>query len=384
MELRPWPELQAALPPLGDEAHDELTALIAEHGILDTIKALPDGRIIDGHHRWEIGGRAVPDDRIEVMDLDEETAYALGLLLNAARRQMRLEETASLFRLVRETRAAARAMIVQLDKEGRKQEEIAEMVGYTQQGVSKVLAEAEATNTTRCIGSDVEQEDRRSRRGRIPRTALEEIRRRRESGDSAEAIGRSYGVTDKAIWAFVARWEGKDPTQPTRNPRRRFTDEQETEIEARYRAGENMAALASIYGCEKSTIGNVVDRVRARWDREGPPPVDAAPTNVVDFPAKQGRAGRTEPPPRRTYAPAAIQTAAMDWLKRAQDVGLHRLDSLRHRFGDQLESALAGTEEGRRMEQNLDAMARRYAAFANAIRRLDAGTKERGRDRTSG
>jgi len=85
MELRPWEKLQELLPPLASYEFEALKASIAEHDVLQRILALPDGRIIDGYHRWKILGNKAPYD---TLDLDEQTALLLGLAINVARRQM--------------------------------------------------------------------------------------------------------------------------------------------------------------------------------------------------------------------------------------------------------------------------------------------------------
>ena len=119
MELRPWERLQESLPPLATYEFEALKASITEHGVLQRILALPDGRIIDGYHRWKIA----PDAPCDTVSLDDENAFLLGLALNTARRQMSPEQT-------KELRKKQKKIALELRKNERmSQEKVAGILG---------------------------------------------------------------------------------------------------------------------------------------------------------------------------------------------------------------------------------------------------------------
>ncbi len=94
MEIKVWDKLQEALPPLTEDEFNELKASIEKFGVKYPIKILPDGRIIDGYHRWKIAGAGVP---YETIDLPEEDAFELGIVLNTARRQLSPEQVREVY-----------------------------------------------------------------------------------------------------------------------------------------------------------------------------------------------------------------------------------------------------------------------------------------------
>ncbi|MCL4340136.1 MAG: hypothetical protein M1388_03275 [Thaumarchaeota archaeon] len=59
--------------------------VLKKYGARYTIKVLPDGRIIDGYHMWKILGENAP---YEIIDLPEEEAFELGIVLNTAKMQL--------------------------------------------------------------------------------------------------------------------------------------------------------------------------------------------------------------------------------------------------------------------------------------------------------
>lgn len=85
VEPKPWDKLQAILPPLATYELDMLIESISQHGVLQPILVLPDGRIIDGRHRWAITNGRAP---FKVLDLSEDEAFELGVAINTAHRNM--------------------------------------------------------------------------------------------------------------------------------------------------------------------------------------------------------------------------------------------------------------------------------------------------------
>src|SRR2546428_5841459 len=80
-----WDNLDGLLPPLSEDEEISLKKSIKENGVLDPVKVLPDGRIIDGNHRWKLSnGKAA----IEVLDVHEQEALRIALKLNVSRRHL--------------------------------------------------------------------------------------------------------------------------------------------------------------------------------------------------------------------------------------------------------------------------------------------------------
>jgi len=120
MEIRPWDRLVKALPPLASYEFEALKASIAEHGVLQRILILPDGRIIDGYHRWKIE----PEAPYDTINLDDSTAFLLGLAVNAARRQMSPDQ-------IKELRKRQKKAALELRQTGMTQEKVAGILGHT-------------------------------------------------------------------------------------------------------------------------------------------------------------------------------------------------------------------------------------------------------------
>src|SRR5262245_15053890 len=93
MNIRPWPEVQAIIPPPSAADRQDLAQSIEANGVLVAVLVLPDGRIVDGVTRWELSGGKAP---VEVLDLPEEQAFDLALTLNESRRHLGPEQLAAL------------------------------------------------------------------------------------------------------------------------------------------------------------------------------------------------------------------------------------------------------------------------------------------------
>ena len=88
---RPWSRVQAALRPLSEFEREKLRQALEEFPeAIQPIVVMPDGRIVDGHHRFELAG---PDVPYRVMDIREDSAFRLSMVYNAARRQLTEKET---------------------------------------------------------------------------------------------------------------------------------------------------------------------------------------------------------------------------------------------------------------------------------------------------
>lgn len=188
VEPKPWDRLQDILPPLSTYAFEELKRSIEQHGVLQKIFVLPDGRIIDGYHRWKITNGKAPH---EVLDLNEDAAFALGVLLNVARRNMAPEQ-------LREARKHIKETALALRKTGKSQPEVSKLLKIPQQNISYWEAEekGDVSNTSASIAYIPDC------RVSIPKKEYERIYKRAKK-ETQEAIAADYGVTRPRISQIV-------------------------------------------------------------------------------------------------------------------------------------------------------------------------------------
>lgn len=76
MNVRRWDELCELMPPLSKAEYQALAHSIERNGVKYPILTLPDGRIIDGNHRWEISNGTAP---YKTLDIPEEDGFVLGI-----------------------------------------------------------------------------------------------------------------------------------------------------------------------------------------------------------------------------------------------------------------------------------------------------------------
>jgi N6-adenosine-specific RNA methylase IME4 len=125
--VRTWDRVQAIMPPLATAQRDALRASIATHGVQHVpVLILPDGRIIDGHHRWEASGGTAP---VSVVDLPDAEALALAVSLHVGRRSMSPEQVHELHERLRADRDAQRATARALRASGQTQAQVGALVG---------------------------------------------------------------------------------------------------------------------------------------------------------------------------------------------------------------------------------------------------------------
>jgi len=86
---------------------------------------LPDGRIIDGYHRWQIAGDNCP---YKVLDIDEDKAFALGLVLNIARRHLTPEQISEIHERLRRDKELRKQAAVEMRRQGKSLRETAAIV----------------------------------------------------------------------------------------------------------------------------------------------------------------------------------------------------------------------------------------------------------------
>lgn len=202
LQIQPWPEVQEVLPPLGTPEREALQNSIAQDGVRQPILILPDGRIIDGHHRWELSNGSTP---YTILDLSEERAFDLAIELNLSRRQLSRPQIALVREKAREHREAMRAKAFKMRQEGMTQAEVAEEIGVDQSTVS--VWENDGTNMNEDIFHISSPPDNRVR---IPRKQHPVIYERWQSGESQAQIAADYQVTRRAIGKICQKQRERD------------------------------------------------------------------------------------------------------------------------------------------------------------------------------
>ena len=181
MQFHRWDVLNEAIPRLSSSEFEALKESIKKHGLKYPIKVLPDGRIIDGFHRWLVVGDNVP---YEVIDVDEATALELGLSLNADRRQLSPEQLTV-------AREKLKAIYAQLREDGKTQKDAAKIVG-----VSRNTGYAWEN-----AGSVVPKIP--DLRVKVPKEEYPRIYERVETGETEESVAADYKITQKRVTQIV-------------------------------------------------------------------------------------------------------------------------------------------------------------------------------------
>lgn len=189
MEVRPWPAVVAALPPMTDEERERLRASIAEHGVRYPVLALPDGRIIDGAHRWEVTGGTAP---VEVLDMDEDAAFALAVSLKIDRAHLTRDQIKAAFAAKAQAAAAMR-------KAGASVAAVAERLGVSGGWVSR------RTNDIFTREGLADRPDRRRQVGREQESTVVE---RLSAGASQAEVAQALRIAPKTV-SNIARRHGR-------------------------------------------------------------------------------------------------------------------------------------------------------------------------------
>ena len=187
---QPWHEINELLPPLATHRREALRESIEQHGYNGPpVFVMPDGRIIDGHHRWEITGGDCP---VEVLDVDEETGKALALAPHTARRQLSHEE-------IREVERARKEAYKKNIRPYTTQKEAAEAVGVPQTTARNWDDEIESE------GSDSQEAIISLPDGRmnIPKSEKPTIIDRANAGETHAQIASDYGTTRERIGQII-------------------------------------------------------------------------------------------------------------------------------------------------------------------------------------
>lgn len=183
---RPWDLLLELLPPLSTEEEIDLGQDIQKDGVRYPIQILPDGRIIDGYHRWKLSKGDTP---VVVVNLDEQAALSLGLRLNLKRRQLSQEQRVELVRGLR--------------RRGYTQMQVARLLGVSRSAVDYV----ENVNQIRNDKTDIAKAPP-DLRVKIPEEHYPKIwERAKREEDPYSKIAADYKVTVGRISQIITKYE---------------------------------------------------------------------------------------------------------------------------------------------------------------------------------
>lgn len=204
VRLKPWDRLQVALPPLSSYEFEELKNSINRHGVLQKVLSLPDGRIIDGVHRWKItNGKVDP----EILPLDEDSAFALGIVLNVARRNLALTQ-------IKEALKKRKQLALSLRKAGKTLPEVSKMLGVPVSTLSNW--EEDISNSE--IGNTYIPDLRVS----IPKSEYEKIYKRVKTGEVQGQIAADYKVSQPRISQIIKRVDIKKHQKTPELPKGKY------------------------------------------------------------------------------------------------------------------------------------------------------------------
>lgn len=194
---RPWSEMQERMPLLSRGERNALDQSIREYGVIYPVLTLPDGRIVDGHNRWELTGGDAP---VKVINIAPASALVLGAALNLDRRQVTSDQRAEIRQRLAEDRTARKEAVIELRQQGWTQERVAETFGVGRSTVSDWESDEPASN----VGADIACAAP-DWRVRVPHDEHAVIAGRHDSGESQEAIAADYKVSRQRISQIITK-----------------------------------------------------------------------------------------------------------------------------------------------------------------------------------
>jgi len=199
----PWDRVQGLLPPLAAPQRDELKASLETHGYRGPpVYVMPDGRIIDGHNRYDLwGSRCV----VEVLDVDEETGLALALAHNTARRQLTTIQ-------INQIRDTQRKTALRLREQGKTQAEAAAAVGVSQQ----VVSDWQAKSMHNTSGGKVHKPDVRTK---VTKDGKEKVVKAVKAGVPQAQVAADLGVNQATVSRIVTEDAKREQEEVERKAR---------------------------------------------------------------------------------------------------------------------------------------------------------------------
>ncbi len=161
---------------------------IQKRGVQYPIKVLPDGRIIDGYHRFKLANGKAP---VQVVDTDEEKALALAMSLNLKRRHLSQEQRNEL--------------VLKLRRRKYTQKQVAQLTGFSRSTIDYVENVNQIRNDK--TGNAKEPPDLRVK---IPEDHHEVIwQRAKKENQLHSRIAADYKVTEGRISQIIRIYEKK-------------------------------------------------------------------------------------------------------------------------------------------------------------------------------
>ncbi|RKY02025.1 hypothetical protein DRP77_08595 [Candidatus Poribacteria bacterium] len=167
---------------------------IRRDGVKYPILILPDGRIIDGYHRWRIAGDECP---YEVLNISEDKAFILGIALNLARRHLSPEQIREIHERLRRDRELRKQVAVELRRQGKTLSETAAVVGVDKSTVSKWTKELLGVEFSTPSKVEVKVTDEAKR----------EIYERFKAGESQTKLAAEYKISQQRVSQIVKKIE---------------------------------------------------------------------------------------------------------------------------------------------------------------------------------
>jgi transcriptional regulator len=194
IKLQAWNKIN--LPNLSSDEKQRLKSSIDKFGLKNLLLALPDGRIIDGKHRWEILAGKVPEDKLEILDVSDEEAEALAYSLNLDRRHLSPEQ----IKEIRET--LLNQTIPKLRKQGMTQKKASQITGIPQQTISDHEKRAQSSNTE--VGKARLVPDMRAK---IDKPIKEHVIKRVASGETQKQVADDLKLSKQRVSQIVKKDE---------------------------------------------------------------------------------------------------------------------------------------------------------------------------------
>lgn len=195
LNLHPWDKIE--IPNLSVDEQERLKRSVEKFGLKHPILALPDGRIIDGKHRYAILGGKVPADKLQILDLSEEEAEALAYSVNLDRRQLSGEQLKALMDVNRYQTTPT------LRSQGMSQAQVSKITGIPQQTISRDEEKSMATNTQ--MGKGCHGLKPIDCRVRVDKPAQEQILERAAAGETERQIADDYKLSHQRVHDIVLK-----------------------------------------------------------------------------------------------------------------------------------------------------------------------------------
>lgn len=191
--LKPWTEVEALLPPLSSDRREALKNSVAGNGLLVPLLCLPDGRLIDGYHRWRACQQLDVAPRVEVRDVGEAEALDLALTLNVARRQLSPEQRKELG--------------LSLRKQGWTQQRVASALGVVQQTVDAWEGTGRVTKIGNASPPDL--------RMRVSPSQQKMIGQRVAAGEPQAQVAADFNISRRRAGQIAKQMAARQPKPET-------------------------------------------------------------------------------------------------------------------------------------------------------------------------